>query len=117
MHDILKHVGKARIIVFYYSAHTYVVSLSTKLQKRQTSFKENNKKYRTKIIIAILFPLSPHTFSQYQSLANTNTYLHSILLLLKVIKFYMSCLAYFFWYIIDRYYINILCAVLITFPY
>ena len=39
MHDILKHVGKARIIVFYYSAHTYVVSLSTKLQKRQTSFR------------------------------------------------------------------------------
>ena len=43
MHDILKHVGKARIIVFYYSAHTYVVSLSTKVAE------ETNKLQNIKI--------------------------------------------------------------------
>ena len=97
MHDILKHVGKARIIVFYYSAHTYVVSLSTKLQKRQTSYKEKIKIPNIENILAIIFPL-PHVQTFSLILLDTHTYKYTYLYLfpvLKVINFYMRCPSYF----------------------
>ena len=50
MHDILKHVGKARIIVFYYSAHTYVVSLSTKVAEETNKLQKNKNTEHTKYI-------------------------------------------------------------------
>ena len=97
-------VGKARIIVFYYSAHTYVVSLSTKLQKRQTSYKEKIKIPNIENILAIIFPL-PHVQTFSLILLDTHTYKYTYLYLfpvLKVINFYMRCPSYFLnWYSLD----------------
>ena len=88
MHDILKHVGKARIIVFYYSAHTYVVSLSTKLQKRQTSYKEKIKIPNIENILAIIFPL-PHvqTFSLIQLVTHIQIHIFTFISSLKSYQF------------------------------
>ena len=81
-------VGKARIIVFYYSAHTYVVSLSTKLQKRQTSYKEKIKIPNIENILAIIFPL-PHvqTFSLILLVTHIQIHIFTFISSLKSYQF------------------------------
>ena len=84
MHDILKHVGKARIIVFYYSAHTYVVSLSTKVAEETNKLQKNKNTEHTKYIDSLNSISSPSRldfFFRSDLYTHTNTYLHSVLLL------------------------------------